>query len=112
MPGTMAALVTDVAAETAVTRALVAALDEAGWHAATPAEGWDIADQITHLAYFDQAAVRSARYPDEFRAETEAAAAADLDPDAIAARYRDRTGAQVLTWFDRARAELITTFKN
>jgi uncharacterized protein (TIGR03084 family) len=105
----MAALAADVAAETAVTRALVAALDEAGWHVATPAEGWDIADQITHLAYFDQAAVRSAKYPDEFRAET-VAAAADIDPDAIAARYRDRTGAQVLTWFDQARADLLATF--
>ena len=109
MPADMAALAADVAAETAVTRALVAALDEAGWHTATPAEGWDIADQITHLAYFDQAAVRSARHPDDFRAET-AAAAAQIDPDAIAARYRDRTGAQVLAWFDQARAELLATF--
>ncbi|MGH3153130.1 MAG: maleylpyruvate isomerase N-terminal domain-containing protein, partial [Streptosporangiaceae bacterium] len=97
MPADMAALAADVAAETAVTRALLNALDEAGWHTVTPAEGWDIADQITHLAYFDQAAVRAARHPDEFRAE---AAAADIDPDAIAARYRDRTGAELLAWFD------------
>ncbi len=106
----MAALAADVAAETAVTRALLTALDEAGWHTATPAEGWDIADQITHLAYFDEAAVRSALYPDDFRAETAEAAAADIDPDAIAARYRDRTGTQVLAWFDQARADLLATF--
>jgi uncharacterized protein (TIGR03084 family) len=106
----MAALAADVAAETAVTRALLTALDEAGWHTATPAEGWDIADQITHLAYFDEAAVRSARYPDDFRAETAEAAAAQIDPDAIAARYRDRTGIQVLAWFDQARADLLATF--
>jgi uncharacterized protein (TIGR03084 family) len=107
MPADMAALAADVAAETAVTRALLTALDEAGWHTATPAEGWDIADQITHLAYFDQAAVRSALHPDEFRAET---AADKVDPDAIAARYRDRTGTQVLAWFDQARTELLATF--
>jgi uncharacterized protein (TIGR03084 family) len=106
----MAALAADVAAETAVTRALLTALDEAGWHTATPAEGWDIADQITHLAYFDEAAVRSARYPDDFRAETAEAAAAQIDADAIAARYRDRTGIQVLAWFDQARADLLATF--
>ena len=46
----MAALAADLAAESAVTRALVAGLDETGWHLATPAAGWDIADQITHLA--------------------------------------------------------------
>ncbi len=108
----MTALAADVAAETAVTRALLTALDEAGWHTATPAEGWTIADQITHLAYFDEAAVRSAAHPDDFLADladTEAAAA-QVDPDAVAARYRDRTGAQVLAWFDQARAELLATF--
>jgi uncharacterized protein (TIGR03084 family) len=106
----MAALAADVAAETAVTRALLTALDEAGWHTATPAEGWDIADQVTHLAYFDEAAVRSALHPDDFRAETAEAVASELDPDAIAARYRDRTGPQVLAWFDQARADLLATF--
>ena len=109
MPADMTALAADVAAETAITRALLTTLDEAGWHTATPAEGWNIADQVTHLAYFDQAAVRSALHPDDFRAET-AAAAAGIDPDAIAARYRDRTGTQVLSWFDQARADLLATF--
>src|SRR5579862_4246964 len=105
MPADMAALAADVAAETAVTRGLLTALDEAGWHAATPAPGWDIADQVTHLAYFDQAAVRAATRPDEFRTEV-----AQVDPDAIAARYRDRSGAQVLAWFDQARASLLATY--
>jgi uncharacterized protein (TIGR03084 family) len=108
----MAALAADVAAETAVTRALLTTLDEAGWHTATAAEGWDIADQITHLAYFDEAAVRSALHPDDFLADLAdaEAAASKIDPDAIAARYRDRTGVQVLAWFDQARAELLATF--
>jgi uncharacterized protein (TIGR03083 family) len=59
----MAALLADVAAETAVTRGLVAGLSENGWRTPTPAPGWDIADQIGHLAYFDQVAGlrRSAR---------------------------------------------------
>ena len=111
MPVDMAALAADLAAESAVTRALVAGLDEAAWHTPTPAAGWDIADQISHLAYFDEAAVRSAVHPDEFRAEVAAAAAeGNLDADIIAARYRDRTGAQLLAWFDRARTDLLETF--
>jgi uncharacterized protein (TIGR03084 family) len=105
----MAALAADLAAESAVTRALVADLDESRWRTPTPAVGWDIADQIGHLAYFDEVAVRSAVHPDEFRAEF-AAAPESANPDTIAARHRDRTGAQTLAWFDTARAGLLTTF--
>ena len=110
MPVDMAALAADLAAETAVTRALVAGLDQDGWRAPTPAVGWDIADQIGHLAYFDEATVRSAVSPDEFRAELAAAQAGSIDADTIAARYRDRPGAELLAWFDTARAGLIETF--
>jgi len=110
MPVDMAALAADLAAESAVTRGLVDGLDEPGWRTPTPAAGWDIADQIGHLAYFDEVAVRSAVRPDEFRAEL-AAAPESVNPDTIAARYRDRTGAQTLAWFDEARAELLQAFK-
>jgi uncharacterized protein (TIGR03084 family) len=111
MPVDMAALAADLAAESAVTRDLVTGLDETGWHTPTPAAGWDIADQISHLAYFDEVALRAAVHPDEFRAEL-AAAEDDINPDTIAARYRDRTGAQLLAWFDGARGELLGTFAN
>ena len=111
MPVDMSALADDVSAETSVTRALIAGLDEAGWRTETPAAGWSIADQIGHLAYFDEKAVQSALHPDEFAADLAAAQAAGaLDPDAIAAGYRDRSGAQVLAWFDAARADLLGTF--
>ena len=111
MPVDMAALAADLAAETAVTRALVAGLDEAGWRTPTPAVGWDIADQISHLAYFDEVTVRSAVHPEQFKAEL-AAAEADggVNPDTIAARFRDRSGAQLLAWFEGARAQLLDTF--
>ncbi|HEV2932824.1 MAG TPA: maleylpyruvate isomerase N-terminal domain-containing protein, partial [Streptosporangiaceae bacterium] len=108
MPVDMAALAADLAAETAATRALVAGLDEAGWRTPTPAVGWDIADQISHLAYFDEVAVQSAVRPDEFRAAL-TAARDHFDPDLIAARYRDRAGVELLAWFDTARAELLGT---
>jgi len=112
MPVDMAVLVGDVAAETAVTRGLVADLSETGWRTPTPAPGWDIADQIGHLAYFDQAAVLAAVDPERFRAELTAMQATGIDADAIAARYRDRSGAQVLAWFDQARADLLAMFKD
>ena len=113
MPADMTALAADLAAESAVTRALVAGLDEAGWHTPTPAAGWDIADQISHLAYFDEVTVQSALRPEQFKAElAEAEASGGINPDAIAVRFRDRSGAQLLDWFDTARADLLNTFKN
>jgi uncharacterized protein (TIGR03084 family) len=109
VPVSMTALADDLAAESAELRVLVAGLDEAGWRRDTPAEGWTIADQVSHLAYFDDAAVRSAVEPDAFRAELERAGV--VDPDAIAARYRDLSGAELLAWFDRSRERLVETFR-
>jgi uncharacterized protein (TIGR03084 family) len=107
----MAALGSDLVAETAVTLNLVAALDEAGWRTPTPAAGWDIADQIGHLAQSDEMAVFAAVRPGEFRAARAKAQAADRnDADGTAARFRDRSGAQLLAWFDAARAELLASF--
>ena len=111
MPVDMTALAADLAAESAVTRGLVAGLSETGWRTPTPAPGWDIADQIGHLAYFDEVTVRSAVHPAEFEAEL-AAAREGVNPDAIAARFRDRSGAQLLEWFDISRADLLSTFRN
>lgn len=53
-------LADDLVAETAVLRALVGDLPATRWADPTPAVGWSIADQVAHLAYFDDAAVRSA----------------------------------------------------
>src|SRR6201999_2797966 len=95
MPAEMTALARDLAAETAVTRGLVAGLDEAGWRTPTPAAGWDIADQIGHLAYFDEVTVQSALRPEQFKAElAEAEASGGINPDAIAVRFRDRSGSE------------------
>lgn len=107
----MGALLGDLAAETADLRSLVANLDEPGWRTPTPAAGWTIGDQISHLAFFDDAAVTSATDPDRFRAElTGPAEAGRLSADDVAARHRDLTGADLLAWFDRARGRLIETF--
>jgi uncharacterized protein (TIGR03084 family) len=112
MPVDIDALAADVAAETAVTRALVAGLDAAGWRTPTPAPNWTIADQIVHLAYFDDVALRSAIEPEAFLADL-----ATVDPDkgpdteAVAEQHRAMTGAQVLAWFDASRASLLDTFR-
>ncbi|MCX6463398.1 MAG: maleylpyruvate isomerase N-terminal domain-containing protein, partial [Pseudonocardiales bacterium] len=42
----MDSLADDLTAETAVLRALLVDLDDAGWDAPTPAAGWAVRDQV------------------------------------------------------------------
>lgn len=108
MPVGMGQLTADLGEETAALRALLADLDTSAWELATPAEGWAVRDQISHLAYFDDAALRSATDPEGFARR--ALAEDGLSPDAIAARYRAMPPAELLAWFDSSRALLIETF--
>ncbi len=50
----------DLAAEGEALDALVAPLSDDAWRTPTPAEGWDVATQIAHLAWTDQAAMLAA----------------------------------------------------
>jgi len=50
----------DLAAEGDRLDVLVADLDAAGWRTPTPAAGWDVADQVAHLAWTDGVALRAA----------------------------------------------------
>jgi len=111
MPVDMRALADDLGAETVVLREVIVGLGEVGWHAATPAPGWTIGDQISHLAFFDDAAIQSATDPEGFAAEMgQAVTAGRLTPDAIADRYRMLTGPELLAWFDSSRRRLIRVF--
>ena len=107
MPVSMPDLADDLADESAVLRALLVPLDEDGWRLPTPAAGWSILDQVTHLAHFDEPRC-SRPGPRGVRGRDRSAA----DPDAVAAacRARPRAGADVLAWFDAARARLIAAF--
>ena len=111
MPADMSALVNDLTAESAVLRDMIADLDEDGWRTLTPAEGWSIGDQISHLAFFDDAAIQSATDPEGFAAEMQrAVTVGELTPDAVAERYRNQSSAELLAWFDASRRRLIKVF--
>jgi uncharacterized protein (TIGR03084 family) len=54
-------LLADLAEEGDRLRAVVADLPDAAWRTATPATGWDVATQIVHLAWTDEAALLATR---------------------------------------------------
>ena len=66
-------LTDDLLAESAALREVLAGLAEADWILATPAAGWTVTDQVTHLAYFDDVARLSVTEPERFAAEAGAA---------------------------------------
>lgn len=109
----MESVITDIEAETADLRSLIADLPDgsAGWDAPTPATGWAVRDQISHLAFFDDVAVRSATDPEGFTSEVlPMLADGRISPDTIAERYRPIPGAELLSWFDGARSALVAAF--
>lgn len=102
----MGGLLDDLAAEHAALDALVAPLTEDEWHTPTPAEGWDVADTITHLAMSDEAALGSVqgRGKELFEAVLS-------DPDAALAEQSrtagQRSGAELLAWWRTARTDVL-----
>lgn len=108
MAADLAPLIADLAAESAALDAMLAPLTDAQWTMPTPAAGWSITDQVTHLAYFDETTVLSLLDADRFRREAaELLARGDDFPDQVAAEHRQLDGTALLAWFRRARAALL-----
>ncbi|WP_424530636.1 TIGR03084 family metal-binding protein [Sphaerisporangium viridialbum] len=108
----MSELINDLRAESAELTAMIRGLDAADWARPTPAEGWDVQDQISHLAWFDDAATTAATDPGGFRAALPALMArGDSAVDEIAAAARSLSPEQVLDWFATARARSLDAFE-
>jgi uncharacterized protein (TIGR03084 family) len=69
MIASMQRLVDDLREEHESLDNVVARVGELQWRLATPSPGWNVADQIAHLTYFDEAAATAMLDPDRFRAE-------------------------------------------
>lgn len=111
MPVSMADLVADLQRETAVLEQILDGLDDADWVRPTPAPGWTVADQMSHLAHADESAVLAAT--DRVAFEIKRAGRGD-DVDAFTARvvreHRHMTPAELRAWFDEAREALIEVY--
>ena len=107
MPVSMSALADDLAAESAVLRALLVPLDEDGWRQPTPAAGWSVLDQVTHLAWFDEAARALGAAAGGVRGR----AGRTRTPTGWPRRTATGRAPSVLAWFDDARSRLVAAFR-
>ncbi len=98
--------------ETQCLSTILGGLAQGQWAAETPAAGWTIGDQVTHLAYFDEAATLAALDEDAFGRR--AAQLGTHGPDFsawVAAQYRTMGPLEMRQWFQGAREKLIATFE-
>jgi uncharacterized protein (TIGR03084 family) len=107
-------VLTDLAAEGERLDGLVADLpdDVRGWRAPTPAEGWDVAHQVAHLAWTDEVAVAAATDRPAWDAAVRAAMELpDGFVDAEATRGADAPAAVLLARWRRSRADLAAALR-
>ena len=95
---------------------LIDILDAAGADAfdrPTPAEPWTVRDQVSHLAFFDEEALKAATDPDAFFAGVArmAEVGADVYMDQHIERGRELQPAELMGWLTTVGADLAAAFE-
>jgi uncharacterized protein (TIGR03084 family) len=98
----------DLVAEEDSLDAIVSRLDESSWSSPTPAEGWDVRDQISHLAAAEELAALAVSDPAGFADEL-TRLMADLKHTAAdhLGRGRAMTVGGLLVWWRAARSRTV-----
>ena len=112
MAVSMADLVADLQRETAVLEHILDGLDDADWLRPTPAPGWTVADQMSHLSR-TPTSPRSLRPPIRRRSKSNAWGAATTltrSPLRVVQEHRHMTPAELRAWFDEARTTLMQVY--
>nr|WP_275434784.1 TIGR03084 family metal-binding protein [Brevibacterium ravenspurgense] len=86
---------------------LIQSCDDSQWAAPTPAEGWDVRDQIIHLAHFDYMAGLAFAVPEQFAAALKKIASLEHYVDLIGPANISRSNEDVLRWWHRT-ADFLT----
>jgi len=104
-------VVADLRAETTAIVSVLSGLRQSSWDASTPADGWTIRDQVTHLAFFDDATLLALTDPAAFELQREELLAlGDSLPDQVAERYRALPAESCREWFIRSRDRLLAGY--
>lgn len=105
-------LLDDLAAETRAVDGLLQTVPESDWDLPTPAQGWSVRDQVTHLAFFDDVAITAATDREEFLAERARLLALGPDfPDHVARQHATMLPDDALAWFRSSRARLTRVLR-
>lgn len=110
---TLSELLHDLDDEYGDCRRLVDALptDAPEWDLPTPAEGWAVRDQVSHLAFFDDAGRQAMVDPEGFARSAEQAMALAGDPMEVhLVRGRSMGGDELLSWWRGAHAAMMAAF--
>jgi uncharacterized protein (TIGR03084 family) len=103
---------TDSANESAALLDVLGQLDSDAWSTPTGCVPWTVGDQISHLAWNDDATVRALTQPDAFMASrptTQQGIQAMVD--AVIVDHHEMEGAALLAWFRSARASMLDAFQ-
>lgn len=107
----VADLLVDVDDEHAQLLSLVEALEAGRWDDPTPAPGWAVRDQVSHLAFFDEVAAVALTSPERFAPVADGARRAmESGEDPMAghlARGRAMTGVELCRWWRHAHQALL-----
>ena len=104
----LSSLLRDLEAEHAALDARVADLSEEQWRTATPAEGWDIADCVSHLHYFDGTAILALTDGPAFETHLKALLGGEVKEGADVEFGRGNAVGELLQDWRRGRAALLT----
>jgi uncharacterized protein (TIGR03084 family) len=110
---TLAELLVDLDAEYDDLRAVVAGLEDDApeWDLPSPAEGWAVRDQISHLAYFDDAGRLAMVDPNAFARSVDEVLASAGDPMEVhLSRGRAIGGDALLEWWRSAHRAMVEVF--
>src|SRR5437762_11029032 len=102
----IAAICNDLEAEHAALDERVAGIDDGAWTTPTPAVGWSVRDQISHLAFYDDKARLAMTDASAFAQHLEAVTGGAAPPDTELGR--SVAPAALLSAWRQGRADLMT----
>jgi uncharacterized protein (TIGR03084 family) len=108
MAGLLEILITDLTAESDSLIEVLRTLDESGWDTLTSSLPWTIKDQVSHLAWNDDATVLALTQPAEFRRRRpHTPEGIQQMVDDVITDHHHRGGDDLLAWFSASRRALI-----
>src|ERR1700676_5207034 len=110
---TLLELLNDLDDEYGDLRRLVGSLpaDAPEWDRSTPAEGWAVRDQISHLAFFDDAGRMAVVEPEVFAKAAALFMAQTGDPmEEHLVKGRAMDGGELLAWWGEAHQAMLRAF--